>query len=312
MSSLDQISSSIDAAVSNFAKNTPALERRLMELLDATIKELEVRNGSILSNVNNLKKINDIKRKFGKIILNNDYLKQVKSFTNAFQRVSDLQIGYLSQFNEKFTPLKTASVIQDMAIDNTIDSLTESGLNEAVSKPIMDMLKSSVVSGGSYSELAESLRKSILSSEGKPSILDKHIATVTKDALNRFSGQSLKLQTDDLGVEWYRYSGSNKTTSREFCKYLLDKEWIHISEFDDVIKGHIDGHVCELNPKTKLPKGMIEGTNSANLIVNRGGYNCEHRLFPVPSEIVPDEVKRKLSIRQLRPASHSRLWRSKT
>lgn len=293
MNRFEDIVNAIDDAVDKFGAKTPELEHRLMSLLDNAVKELEVKNGRILSNINNLKLINTLKRKLAKLILNNGYLKEVKGFTQAFDKVAEAQKIYFSEFNSKFTPLKMAPIVTDMAIDSAIDSLTESGINASVTKPIMDMLKTSVTSGGSYADLTRNLHDNLISSDGKPSILDRHLRTVTTDAINQFNGQSLNLYSEDLGLEWYRYVGGKKTTSREFCSYLVKKEWIHKSELSAILNGLIDEHQCKINPKTNLPLGMIAGTNANNFIVNRGGYNCGHKLIPVPKEIVPQSIRAK-------------------
>jgi hypothetical protein len=293
MDAIENIVSSIDDAVSRFGVNIPDLEHHMIDLLDNVTKELEVKNGRILSNVNNLKRIYSLKKRLSKIVLNNSYLKEVKAFVKIFDTVSNLQTDYFAEFNNKFTPVKTAPILKDIAIDAAIESLTESGVDASVSKPIMEMLKTSVTSGGSYAELTRTLHDNLISSEGKPSILDRHLRTVTTDAINQFNGQSIKLFSDDLGLEWYRYVGGSKTTSRELCSHLVKKEWIHKSELDEVIRGQIDGHQCKVNPRTDLPLGMIAGTTTTNFIVNRGGYNCGHKLIPVPKEIVPGNIRAK-------------------
>lgn len=293
MSKIDEIIRGIDEAVEKFGNKTPGLERRLMELLDNATRELEVKNGRILSNVNNLKHINTLRLRLEKLVLNNDYLKQVKEFTQAFDRVAEVQKEYFAEFNKRYTPAQTASVIRQMAMDSTIDSLTESGVAANVTRPIMDMLKTSVISGGSYADLTKKLRESLISNQGKQSILDRHLKTVTMDALNQFSGQHLKVMSDDIGLEWYRYVGGSKTTSREFCAHLVKKEWIHESELPEVIKGNINGHQCKIYEKTGLPLGLIGGTTPSNFIVNRGGYNCGHKLIPIAKEAVPKGIRIK-------------------
>ncbi len=106
-------------------------------------------------------------------------------------------------------------------------------------------------------------------------------------AISQYAGENNKLMTDDLGLEWFEYVGSNIETTREFCEHLTEKRYIHKSEIKTILKGKIDGHQCEIYEKTGLPKGMIEGTNEQNFQVNCGGWNCRHQLVPVAKEAVP-------------------------
>lgn len=83
-------------------------------------------------------------------------------------------------------------------------------------------------------------------------------------------------------------------TSRDFCKACVKKKYIHRSEFTSIVKGEfkefkdIDGKISQ---RTKLPYGMIDGTNSTNFMVRRGGYSCNHKLIPVAKEVVPKEIR---------------------
>ena len=116
-------------------------------------------------------------------------------------------------------------------------------------------------------------------------------------AISQYVGENNKLMTNDLGLEWFEYVGSNIETTREFCEHLTEKRYIHKSEIKTILKGEIDGHQCEIYEKTGLPKGMIEGTNEQNFQVNCGGWNCRHQLVPVAKEAVPKNEKEALPYR---------------
>ncbi|MDO4813433.1 MAG: hypothetical protein Q3995_07960, partial [Eubacteriales bacterium] len=116
-------------------------------------------------------------------------------------------------------------------------------------------------------------------------------------SLSQFTGQNNKLLTDDLGVEWFMYVGSTMERTREFCQHMTAKKWVHVSEIPEILKGHIEYegevHKCKIYAKTKLPSGMIEGTNEDNFQVNVGGWNCRHQLVPVAAAAVPEEIRNK-------------------
>ncbi len=112
--------------------------------------------------------------------------------------------------------------------------------------------------------------------------------------------------TDDLGLEWFEYVGSNIETTREFCEHLTEKRYVHKSEIKTILKGDIDGHQCEIYEKTGLPKGMIEGTTEQNFQVNCGGWNCRHQLVPVAKEAVPKVLRDK--IKEIRKAEREQFY----
>jgi hypothetical protein len=114
------------------------------------------------------------------------------------------------------------------------------------------------------------------------------------DTLGEFAGQGNKMVADSLKSEWFQYVGSNLTTTREFCKHLTKKRYVHISEIPELLKGKIDGHQCEIYTATGLPYGMKEDTNVDNFIVHRGGWNCGHELIPASEVTVPKEIREKI------------------
>ncbi len=119
--------------------------------------------------------------------------------------------------------------------------------------------------------------------------------TYATTALSQFTGQNNKLLTDDLGCEWFMYTGSNKETSREFCIQLTAKKFIHKSEIPTILTGRIDDYQCAIYEKTGLPYGMIEGTTADNFQCNCGGWNCRHQLVPIADALVPASLRAKFA-----------------
>lgn len=79
---------------------------------------------------------------------------------------------------------------------------------------------------------------------------------------------------------------------------MTRKQYIHRSEFQDIVKGKIvingEAHQCRLNSSGQ-PSGFIKGTTEDNLQQNVGGWNCRHQLVPVSEQAVQDAVKELLT-----------------
>ncbi len=295
MSDIKKIVETTEKAIEKFNKNIPGIEKKLLNEITLLIKELQLKDGKILSNIENLKLINSLKKKLEKLVLNKEYAKSVADFAKSFTLVSNLQNEYFAQFADKFKPTKTLETVRKMAVTNTIDALTENGITANVTRKLNDMLLKSVTSGSSFLSLTEEMQEYLTQTKNGGGVLSKYAKTYTTDALCQYSAQYSKIVTDDLGLEWFMYIGSNKETTREFCRHLTKKCYIHKSEIPEILKGHIDGHKCELNPKTGLPKGMIEDTTPENFQINRGGYGCGHKLEAVHELAVPQIIRDKFT-----------------
>ncbi len=293
---INDITVQIEQSINGFDEATPAIQKRIYNKIQLLLKDLVIKDGKLVNSVNNIKSISRLKNEIHNIVLDDRYINSVTEFTKGFEAVSTLQYGYFKALEKDFTPVKVLDAIKNDAVKATVESLTEAGISANVTEPVMNILRTNITTGGSFSELSEQLRKFILTDEENLGALQRYTKQITTDALNQYSATYNHVVAEDLGLEWYQYVGSNLTTTREFCKYLTQKRWVHKSELNDIIKGHIDNHNVKINSKTGVWYGGIPGTNATNLPVNRGGYNCGHQLYPTSDVLVPDDVKRKIKV----------------
>lgn len=292
MSELEKILGKLTDGPDSFVSKLPDIERQVFREVVTAVKELQIDSvGRVVASIANLKVINSIKVKLERILISSEYKSAVKEFVSEFGKISNLGAQY---FNFNALPNNAMfKAVTDIAIDNTLESLTGSGYKSTVVSKLGDMLVKSVTSGGMYNDLVEGLRTELVSTDKSTGILSRYAKTYATDALSQFSGQQMSLVSDGLGSQWFQYVGSNKDTTREFCKYLTDKEYVHKSELSRIIRGKIDNHQCELSKKTGLPLGMFDVTTENNFIIYCGGHNCQHRLVPVNETSVPAILRQK-------------------
>lgn len=295
----------VDNASDQFAGVITKTEKAIFDSAVALIKKLDIDSqGHIRTTTANLKLLSDIKSRLGKLTKSKEYLKGVKELVKAFDDIYHAQVSYYStQFAKKTlsdNAKKKFAAMQRIAVTNTIEGLTGSGVNANVTEELSKILLRAVTTGAKYSDLVDEFRSKLISSGDNISTLAKYANTYATTALTQYAGQNNKLFTDDLGTEWFEYVGSQIETTRELCNTLLEHHpYIHKSEIKDILAGRITdqqtGEVIEIgmNPKTGLPKGMIEGTTPDNFQVNVGGWNCRHQLVPIAKEAVPENIRAK-------------------
>lgn len=295
----------LDKASERFAGVITKTEKAIFDSAVELIKRLDIdANGYIKNTTANLKLLSDIKSKLARFASNKEYLRGVKELAQAFDDIYKQQVAYYSSsFAQKTMGDKAKNkfaAMQRVAVANTIDGLTGAGLQTGVLDSLNKMLLKAVTSGAKYSDLVAEFRSQLISSGDSQSSLAKYAGTYATTAMTQYVGQNNKLFTDDLGTEWFEYVGSSIETTREFCNVLIEHHpYIHKSEIPDILKGEIvsqkTGEVIHvaLNPKTGLPKGMIEDTTPENFQINVGGWNCRHQLVPIAKEAVPENIRKK-------------------
>lgn len=305
MAQYNDVISQIDGASASFDSVVTKTEKKIFDSAVALIQKLDVdkTTGQIKQTTANLKLLSDIKARLAQIATKDKaYLQGVKDLAKMFDVIYKQQAAFYStNFAQKTLNDKAKAKYEAMkrvAVETTIDGLTGAGLQSNVLDPLSKTLLRAVTSGAKYSDLIDELRKQLTSLDAdNQSDLAKYAKTYATTALTQYAGQNNRLFTDDLGAVWFRYVGSEIETTREFCHHLTAKEYIHISEFPDILKGRIeyDGevHQCKMNPKTGLPYGLIDGTTPDNFQVNVGGWNCRHQLVPIAKEAVPKDIRAK-------------------
>lgn len=280
----------IEDAIDGFGKKIPKHQQRIYDEIALLVKDLELQGDSIKQSVNNLRIIGNIKSKLESIIISDTYTKDVSDYMKSFDTVTKLQNQYFGSLKAEFKPTPLLKEIRSQSLDATFESLTSNGINAAITDKVQDILRKNITSGSSYTQTMQQLRSFLLSDTGGQGALERYTKQITTDALNQYSAQYTNAVTNDLGLDWFQYTGALIETSRIFCRALIEKKYIHRSELPMIILGKfkefedLDG---EINPKTKLPDGMIQGTNPSNFHIYRGGYQCGHQLIPVDETVVP-------------------------
>ena len=292
----DDIVREIESSITKFQGKIPAIQEEIYKEVMLLVKDLEIKDGFLKNSVANIKRINTLKKKLEKIILNDDYKANAKDFIKTFDAVGKLNNEYYKDLEKKFTPPKVLDAIKTQSVTSAVESLTEAGIAQGVIKPIFEILRTNITTGGSIVDMQDILKTFIQKSDASVGVLERYTSQITTDAINQYNAIYNETIAMDLGWDWFEYVGSNIDTTRTFCIACTKKRYIHRNEFPQVIRGDfpefkdLDGQIYD---KTKLPQGMIEGTNESNFPTYRGGYNCGHQMYPVPRTNVPKTIRDK-------------------
>jgi hypothetical protein len=296
---IKEIESIIDDSVSSFNGRLPKIQQDAYAIILDLTSELETSNGKIKPSIKNVKIIAKIKSELQKIIFDKEYAKELDKVIDTYSTITKLQNQYFSSLVDTYKVPKVLKEVENLSIESVVDSLGENGMDVNIISPVRDILVKNVTNGGTRAEFTEEVRKFLVDTEESEGALSKYAKTIVTDSLNSFNANYNQIVSDSLGYEWYQYRGSIKDTTRDWCRKLIDArvnkclEYIHVSQFNDLIEGKICDDEVPIYEKTGLPYGMKEGTNVANLRVNRGGWNCNHQFSGVPSYLVPKELRDK-------------------
>ncbi len=300
MTELQSVIDTLDQAADSFDSIATAEQKKIYDEVITLAKDLDLdAQGKVRQSIANLKRLTEIKARLAALSKDKEWVAGISGFAKYFGILQQQQNAYFSDHFPSHTLTKSAkekhALMKQLAVQNTMEALMGSGLKANVTDKLNDILLRAVTTNARFADLQEELRTHLLGKDGSQGAFSRYATTYATTALSQFTGQNNKLLTDDLDCEWFMYTGSNKETTREFCRELTAKKFIHRSEIPTILTGRIDDYQCAIYDKTGLPYGMIEGTTADNFQCNCGGWNCRHQLVPVADAVVPAALRAKFA-----------------
>lgn len=294
---LDDLTRELLDVTSKFGASLPAVEKQMFARVLDLMQDLDRTGGRLRITAKNVRIIGQIRRELSAIILTPKYRKSVQEFVDAFDSIDKLQMQYFDEITGGYNPASVMRALKAETVAGVQGNLLDAGVNYNIVQRISDTLRQQITTGGKFSDLVEDVRSTIVG-DGEGS-LQRYAKTYANDALYTFNRQQNQIFTEDLGIEWYRWVGSIQDTSRPFCVAMNEAargclKFIHVSQFPELLNGNVCGDRVKVGKKTKLPEGFKANTTPANFPTNAGGWNCSHRLIPVPESAVPKEYRDKI------------------
>ena len=190
----------------------------------------------------------------------------------------------------EFTNKSFYDEILEFAKQQTALDLLDSGVDANFLRPILEMLQSSVDTGANLDDLLDELKVFITGGDEGVGALKRYVTQVANDSLTQFNANYSQAVTQDLGFEFYKYTGTIIQNTRAFCRDFTHK-YYHKREVEQMGVG--------INPITgnaltqQQRNGRIKGTNASNIFTRRGGWQCRHYYSPLATRQVPKSVLKR-------------------
>lgn len=193
------------------------------------------------------------------------------------------------------TPSKFIETCNDAALETLLTDM----INRGFCIPTLDAIKNNL-NKASYNDFAIIIAKSLnidYENIHNDDRLHKYITDLSLDITMQFKAIQSTLFSADLRLNWFRYIGSNLTTTRPFCLAMTEKDYFHQCEIPKLLEGNFpefEKHKGTFDDDTELPVGLYPNTDESNFKIYRGGYGCGHTISPISESAVPDKVKSAL------------------
>lgn len=253
------------------------VQRALYNQLITDLKNLETdADGYIKQNAANRKVISEASRTINEVFSSPIYTSAVSNYVAVVPRLDSLNENYFSGLDSTFqTNKQFLRSLQRDTIATVEKYVLKDGLQSQVISPLSQILNQNVNSGGQFSGFLDQVKTYIVGNDQVEGRALSYTRTYLRDTLFTYSRTYQQSITNDLGLEYYLYSGGLIDKSRPFCIERAGKYFSH---------KEIESWASE------DWAGKKQGTTASSIFVFAAGYNCGHQIIPVSTLIVPKEV----------------------
>lgn len=284
---IDAKNDRIETIPDKFQSSVEKLQRRIFNRITELIGQLDTdAAGQIKMTEANLLKVQQINDELKQVLSGREYVQAVRKFTDEFAVQKQKNDEYFKKaFGNSFTESRLANQLVRNSQRNAFELLAGAPAEQNFIAPIRAQLEQAVSSGASFAETVKGIRETVEGTDETDGRLLRYSKQVSWDAFAMSDRAYTNAISEDLDVEWFRYSGGVVKDSRCFC-VDRDRQYFHYKEIEAF--GRMED-LGECNTGEGW-QGMMVGTNEATIFIVAGGYNCKHTWSPVSIVIVPRDV----------------------
>jgi len=259
-----------------FANRMVAIQRRKFSDVVALLDGLEYSNGSIVINQANLLKIEQITEQIRNVLTEGEFETVVGELLQEFDTQAAITYRYYDAAFEAFeVPAIANEILAQKKREAVIDLLNST--DEYLTNPMRQSLSNAVSGGATRKDLVEVFNLLINGDADTVGRLERATRQIVSDTFALSDRAVTNTVAEQLGLNWYLYTGGLLDTTRPFCKarngkYFRKEEvqsWATLGDW----------------------AGRMAGTDEKTIFVTAGGYNCQHAILPVSEAAVPNRFK---------------------
>lgn len=267
----------LNAAPAELLADVGKIQRGVLTRINDLLTTLDVdATGAIVRSAANLTKAAEITGALKSILTGPEYLKALATFASQFDAAKETNDRLFRKSFKEFSASEVADITLATSKASAVELLAGATATTNFLLPLKGAIEQAITSGADWRTTLREMTTLINGGADTAGKLEQHVKQVAWDALAVADRSYADAVSQDLGVEWYLYAGTEIATTRPFCQERVGKYYTR--------------RMIETWADLDWAGKMKDNTNSATIFQNLGGWNCRHVLVPVSRASVPDYV----------------------
>ena len=265
------------------------LQKEIFPIVIELVSRLERdSDGFVLFNHANVKISGEIREQLRRVLLTSEYTEIVADFADEFNVQQDVTDKLIKATFPEFIPGGLASDIVAQSKKKTVEIFINGITDEAFADAISEQVTLAVNNNGAFTDTLKMIRQIVTGDEEVDSKIQQYAQQVAHDQFALADRAYTSQVSEEIGAEWFFYSGSEIKTTRPFCAERHN-QYFYYKEIERWGEGYkTEG--LSLPNKNGDWGGKIDGTNEKTIFTTAGGWNCRHSIIPASIFVVPKDV----------------------
>jgi hypothetical protein len=270
--------------VERLRNRIPDIEKRVIDDIFRIIDTFDSAGGLFTGGILNAEQLLQVSDAIQQSLKSAGYIQDVKLFISDFGKVTLNTAQILNDVGGYTFNKLPLSEIEQKWVNQTAETMLNSGINETFKRPILKILDETVSYGGSIEAAKQSLTDFIRGNELDGGKLSSYITQTARDSVSQLQGQQFQSIANNVETAGVRYVGGLLKDSRGQCTHWVKdlKGFIAWGKLDEEIKlAYKNEKAKKVIYETHRYGGMMPNTNKDNFLAKKGGFGCTHTAIPV-------------------------------
>lgn len=279
----------LETVPAEYVASLTALQQKHLRKVIEAMNTLDISDSKFVTSSDNLRKLVQVANGLRDVVVDSEFIEILTTFASQMSVQASVNNRYFQAILKDFEVIDLYTDILRQSKTNAVNTLLD-GVDSEFVKPIKDTLERAIVNNSNYTDTLKDIETIVVGNDQVNPKLKTYSETYARQTFAVSDRSYTAAVANELGMDWFWYSGGEWADSRPFCIERNDA-YYHRKEIE--LWGGGTPTPGFSWPQGGTWKGRIDGTNASTIFTLLGGWNCQHSVMPTSEIVVPEADKKR-------------------